>query len=265
MKVQAAEIRQLFDEKAPSWNARYLPGGSLVGRVARFQEVAERLRPAPADLLDFGCGTGNISRALAKSGYRVSACDASPEMVSRARHPSIAMLTPVRWYEVSVDVPDLPFDDASFDVVVASSVLEYVVDPLGSLHEIRRILRSTGTLICTVPNPAHRVRRIEALIRPLAIQPIVKLVSRVSSKATSHLRYLRVSHNRLDVVGWGELARMAGFVGGVSQVGDHSDALFLLAMYPATPGGLSEDSGSLEVAGQARKLSVESSAARIDG
>jgi SAM-dependent methyltransferase len=230
MRVSATEIQQLFDEKAPSWNAKYLPGGALVGRISRFQDAIEQVCSSPADLLDFGCGTGNIARALATAGYQVAACDASPEMLGRARHPSVAMLTPVLWYEVSTDVPDLPFDDQSFDAIVASSVLEYLTDPLGSLREIRRTLRQGGSLICSVPNPAHRVRRLEGVLRLLAVRPLIALVSPVSDRVASHLRYLRVSRNRMDIDGWSRLAEAAGFTGGLTHLGETRDALLLLEL-----------------------------------
>ena len=242
MRVRATDVRQLFDEKARTWNAKYLPGGALVGRLARFCEAAELVCPPPGELLDFGCGTGNIARALVGRGYRVSACDASAEMLSRGRHPSIAMLTPVLWYEASSEVPDLPFDDGSFDVIVASSVFEYLTDPVGSLRELRRILRRTGVLICTVPNPVHRVRRLEGFLRLLAVRPLIRVTSTISSKVGFQLRYLRASHNRMSLGGWSELASTAGFEGGTAQLDGTSDALLLLVMRgkATEPAGLRE-------------------------
>jgi SAM-dependent methyltransferase len=42
-------------------------------------------------------------------------------------------------------------DDGSFDVVLSTQVLEHVPDPLAALGEFRRVLRSGGSLIATVP------------------------------------------------------------------------------------------------------------------
>ncbi|WP_435833085.1 class I SAM-dependent methyltransferase [Kitasatospora purpeofusca] len=41
--------------------------------------------PAPADVLDVGCGTGSLSLLLAEAGHRVAGVDLSPEMVARSR------------------------------------------------------------------------------------------------------------------------------------------------------------------------------------
>ena len=51
----------------------------------------------------------------------------------------------------AVDMMAMPFDDASFDLVVHSDTLEHVADPLLALRECRRVLRRRGALCYTVP------------------------------------------------------------------------------------------------------------------
>src|SRR5689334_10205153 len=53
-------------------------------RTALWQEVARRV-PAPAQLLDVGCGTGIDATHFAEQGYAVTAIDASREMVNQTR------------------------------------------------------------------------------------------------------------------------------------------------------------------------------------
>src|SRR4051794_38452433 len=43
------------------------------------------LPPAPASVLDLGCGTGSLSVLLAKAGHQVRGIDFSPRMIARAR------------------------------------------------------------------------------------------------------------------------------------------------------------------------------------
>jgi 2-polyprenyl-6-hydroxyphenyl methylase/3-demethylubiquinone-9 3-methyltransferase len=53
---------------------------------------------------------------------------------------------------VHADAADLPFDDASFDVVVAGEVLEHVADLEGTVAEALRVLRPGGTFVCDTIN-----------------------------------------------------------------------------------------------------------------
>src|SRR5262249_13397772 len=69
---------------------------------------------------------------------------------ARVRHRRVASL--------EADVRDLPFRDASFDVVVSTSTLDHFAargDIERSLVEIRRVLRPPGRLILTLDNPLH--------------------------------------------------------------------------------------------------------------
>ena len=51
------------------------------------------------------------------------------------------------------DIQSLDFTDNSFDVVMATAVIEHVPDPLKALKEAKRILRPKGILILTSPDP----------------------------------------------------------------------------------------------------------------
>ncbi|GAA1996671.1 hypothetical protein GCM10009799_24470 [Nocardiopsis rhodophaea] len=107
--------------------------------------LADELRPGSA-VLDVGCGPGSITADIAErvSPGRVVAVDASPEAVATARRT--AADHGVRGVEFAVaDVHALDFPDATFDVVHAHQVLQYVADPVRALSEMRRVCRPGGT------------------------------------------------------------------------------------------------------------------------
>lgn len=56
---------------------------------------------------------------------------------------------------VAFDGHRIPFPDASFDHVLCTEVLEHASDPTGLVGEMRRVLRSGGTLVATVPFAAR--------------------------------------------------------------------------------------------------------------
>lgn len=97
--------------------------------------------------LEVGCGEGRVSRELKRLGYHVTATDAVAAMVEAAREGNSA-----DDYRVA-GLGDLPFDDKSFDLVMAYNVLMDVEDVPGALREIRRVLKPEGTLLVSLVHP----------------------------------------------------------------------------------------------------------------
>lgn len=217
MTSRAEEVQRLFDLKSPTWSAKYRARGALAERGARFVRAVTGLRPPPADLLDYGCGSGDIARALHGAGYSVSGCDVSPGMIRMARSEGGESPGSISWIELDATEARLPFEDHTFDVIIASSVFEYLSDPLGTFRELRRVIREDGLVLCTVPNVTHSVRRVEAVLKYAATHQTESVARRVSKRVSTYIAYLRLSHNRLHSAEWQRLARAAGF-GGIALV-----------------------------------------------
>ena len=99
------------------------------------------------DLLDVGCGPGNITTDLAnrvKPGRTVG-IDAAETVVDTARAAAEEQGVTGVEFEVA-DVYDLPFADASFDVVHAHQVLQHLADPVAALREMHRVCRPGGVV-----------------------------------------------------------------------------------------------------------------------
>jgi len=161
--ARGEEVLRLFEAKAPGWAAKYAPDGPLAARLAGLSAAVRRHAPPGGRVLDLGCGTGELTRALAAAGLRVAGCDISPRMLAYAPRGGCA-----GWVRLEPDWRGLPFADAAFEVVVAASVLEYVREPAVVLRECARVLRSGGVLLYTVPDLRHPVRWAEWLARGLA-------------------------------------------------------------------------------------------------
>lgn len=115
------------------------PGGT---RGTRELLRAADLRPG-SRLLDAGCGLGASARlAASELGLRVDAVDASAGALASAAGGEAAAR--IRWQRA--DVRDLPFEDATFDAVLAECVLS-TTDRRPALAEIHRVLRPGGRLL----------------------------------------------------------------------------------------------------------------------
>jgi 2-polyprenyl-6-hydroxyphenyl methylase/3-demethylubiquinone-9 3-methyltransferase len=99
-------------------------------------------------VLDVGCGEGRFAAELVRAGASVVGIDVAEEPLrrARARHPEL---------DLRLVAGEGPWElaDASFDVVWAGEVIEHVADTGAWLSEVRRVLRSGGSLL--VSTPAH--------------------------------------------------------------------------------------------------------------
>jgi methionine biosynthesis protein MetW len=100
-------------------------------------------------VLDLGCRDGALTQAYL-DGNEVVGVDADQQALAEAARLGIE----THWADL--DQP-LDLDDQSFDVVVAGELLEHLRDPRRLVGEVRRVLRSGGTFVASVPN-AYRLK-----------------------------------------------------------------------------------------------------------
>lgn len=119
----------------------------ILNRIKRYQ--------ASGKLLELGCLTGHFLALARKAGYEGIGIEPDPWAGEYAR----------REFGLSVHetpVPDLDFDDRTFDVIAMFHVMEHLTRPTETLLDLRRILTSSCTKqdsrSCTPSLPAVRIR-----------------------------------------------------------------------------------------------------------
>jgi len=149
-------VRELFDAIAPRYDQLNDLLSLGLHRLWKRRAVLW-LRARPGDtVLDLCCGTGDVALALARRGATVTGIDFSHAMldVARRRH------APTGVQFIHGDAMQLPFPDASADIVTVASGLRNVADVDRALAEWRRVLRPGGRLVVLEfgkpPNAAWR-------------------------------------------------------------------------------------------------------------
>jgi SAM-dependent methyltransferase len=140
-------LREHWDRQADAW-ARFArtPGHDAFHEEFNLPAFLELLPPPGRATLDLGCGEGRVGAELARRGHRVTGIDSSPEIVELARE---------RHEAVVGDAAALPFDDASFDLVIAYMSLMNMDDLDAVVREVARVLVPGGRLCSSDIHPIN--------------------------------------------------------------------------------------------------------------
>ncbi len=144
-------------------------------------ETIQKKFGSHARVLDVGCGGGFLSNLLASSGFHVTGIDLSSASLEIAKQFD---KTGTANY-LFADATNLPFPDASFDVVCALDLLEHVENPEAVIKEASRVLKKEGLFFFhtfnrnliswliaikgvewTVPNTPERNHILRLFIKP---------------------------------------------------------------------------------------------------
>ncbi|MBE7183296.1 MAG: class I SAM-dependent methyltransferase [Methylobacterium mesophilicum] len=151
---------------AERFEGAYAVSPAFRERLLLWSAMIERYGRAGMRVLDAGCGPGLIAAQAARAASHVLAFDASPAMVSRAR----ANL-PDRVECVIGRLETLDFGPRPFDLVLASSLLEYCDPFWPAFDRLLGALAPEGTLLVSLPNDASRYRKVESAIFRLTGHP----------------------------------------------------------------------------------------------
>ena len=159
----------LFDEHAANYAATLKAATRSSGESIEFFalqkacQMRDALGPSakPASILDFGCGVGLSTQAIASTFPgcgRVVGCDPSSESIA---HAAVERGSDVVQFVAFDESGRLPFDDGSFSVISAACVFHHIDRGAHGrwLEELRRVLRPGGQLFIFEHNPANPLTR----------------------------------------------------------------------------------------------------------
>lgn len=138
-------------ERLSFYNDKYKKGTEKVHSYKI--KLLDFLSKEKSKVLDIGCGSGVMAEKIKLLGHDVEGIDISEEAIEKLKEKNIDGKV--------VDVnKDLPFKDASFDIVWCSDLIEHVQSPGFLLDEIHRVLKKDGILLLTTCNSAYFIFRL---------------------------------------------------------------------------------------------------------
>ncbi|MFC3314388.1 class I SAM-dependent methyltransferase [Falsigemmobacter intermedius] len=164
------EIRAYWGRRADSFDqsfAHAIAAGAEFSAWA--QEIERHLPPAPARVLELGCGTGEVTRVILSLGHQVTGLDFTPEMLARAKakHAGNAQ---AKFY--LADAQNTMEPDAAYDAVIARHLTWTLTDPKAAYRDWLRVLRPGGRVVLFDGDWARESRITRAL------SPIIRWLGR---------------------------------------------------------------------------------------
>jgi 2-polyprenyl-3-methyl-5-hydroxy-6-metoxy-1,4-benzoquinol methylase len=153
--------------------------------AALFDAILERV-PTGARILDVGCGAGHLARLLReRREARVTALDFSAW--------ACAQLAQEGFETVVSTLPTIPLPDGTFDVAIATEVLEHLDTPNATVREMAHVVRAGGLVMCSVPNDSlhpheeleHQHAFTEASLRAMFAPVVEALEIRMGKMSSS--------------------------------------------------------------------------------
>jgi len=164
--------RDFFDEVA---SHRYALEPAI-REMVRFDDWRGR------DVLEAGCGIGTDAVEFARAGAHYTGLDFSPAAIALARRRFALEELEGRLVEGSVT--ELPFPEASFDLVYSNGVLHHVDDTDRAIQEVHRVLRPGGTALVMLYHRNSLNYRVNIMLVRRALAALLVLPGAVGAVAT---------------------------------------------------------------------------------
>ena len=153
-----AELKQRQREMWASFTPTALFTTPVAAHLVKFAGI----RSGEA-VLDVGTGTGVVAVTAARAGARVTGLDLTPSLLEQAaENARIVHREDITW--TLGDAEDLPYPDASFDVVLSQFGHMFAPRPDVTMAQMRRVLKPGGRIAFATWPPEHLIGRIFAFV-----------------------------------------------------------------------------------------------------
>jgi SAM-dependent methyltransferase len=156
------ELTEAQQQARELWSA-----GDFATAAQQIAEVGvttvDRAGVASGDVvLDVACGAGNATIPAAKTGAKTTGLDITPELLEAGKKSAAEHGVEIEW--IHGDAQDLPFDDATFDVVLSVFGCMFAPDHRKAAEELVRVLKPGGRMLVAAWRPEGNMGRMFATV-----------------------------------------------------------------------------------------------------
>ncbi|MFJ5964188.1 MULTISPECIES: class I SAM-dependent methyltransferase [unclassified Bacillus (in: firmicutes)] len=119
--------------------------------------IVNRIRDEWTSILDIGCGTGQLGKALKQEGRTICGIESFEHAAKQAELELDHVLCG------NIEQMTLPYRQEQFDCIIFGDVLEHLLDPWAVLKKVKPFLKKEGTILSSIPNIGHISTVLELL------------------------------------------------------------------------------------------------------
>jgi len=173
--------------------------GCYSSALSTISRVEENIKPSkPTRILEVGCSVGFNCFALRERFPGAKVFGIEPDFEAFQVANAMVQASGFKDIEFFHGVGEqLPFEDASFDLIVCHTVIEHVADVEACIREIARVLKPLGILHLEAPNYLWPVEpHLGIIILPLCPKPLMRLLARLQGAGASahYADHLKLVH-----------------------------------------------------------------------
>ena len=177
--MNSSNAIDFHDNIAVQFDRKYESSAAFLERFQVWTSLFDRYVTPADQVMDLGCGSGIFSNYLAERGCQVIGIDGSATMIDLCNQKKTS--TNVRYVRQSLPLTD-PVMYYQQDVIIMSSLLEYIADTESLLQQVWKLLKPNGLLIVSIPNSLSIYRRVESILFRLTGLP--SYVSHIHNRST---------------------------------------------------------------------------------
>ncbi len=217
-------VVESLSKNAESFTDRYSHDRNFIQRYERWTTTLDKYLKNVHSAYDMGCGGGILSLYLASKGIQTTGFDGAEGMLEVCnREKKERQLSNVNFKQAMLPMTDYSSLE-KVDLIVSSSVIEYIEDIHSTISMFQDLLKPKGKLIVSFPNRDSFYRKIEmGLFRTIGKPAYFRFVKNIwtkqeAEKLFSKFGFRLVEHSYFS--NQSVISRMAGLVGGDKRSGN---------------------------------------------
>jgi len=230
MKKTESSVVANLSEHAGRFAEKYVHDKNFIQRYRVWTNAIDRYSEGAATAYDMGCGPGIFSFYMASKGIQTTGYDGAKGMIELCNSlKSERNVNNVEFREAMLPIAEYA-SMPQVDLIISSSVLEYIDNIHDTLQMFNNLLKPNGKLIVSFPNKDALYRKVEVSLYSMVRKPdYFRYVKNIWNKNEAEDLFSKFGFHMVEFIYYSDrslISRIAGMAGGEKRAGNMTLMVF---------------------------------------